>query len=113
MSTADSCASLPTVPAAEPGYRPGEGFNDLLVTDEGALLLTRSQLMRVSPLAEVILRACLDRSRTLDELGEACVAALGTPPEGDVRDLVRVAVDSLVDVGALAGSTEDGTGGEA
>lgn len=75
---------------------------DLLVTDEGALVMLRGELLRLGPVAALIAAACAT-PMALEDLAERCEKEFGVPPGADTLTTVRELVGDLVGSGVLTG----------
>jgi hypothetical protein len=77
---------------------------DTYSTDDGTVVLVAGaaghRVVRLSPLGHAV-HSAVGPGRTLAELEVELVSRLGEPPAGDLSDLVRSAVLSLVEEGVI------------
>ena len=67
---------------------------DVLVTEDAGLVLLAEELVRVSPVAAVIVQRCRGE-QTLSDLVAACREEFGEPEGHEVGELVEQTVGSL------------------
>ncbi|MGA4507717.1 hypothetical protein ACQB6R_01630 [Propionibacteriaceae bacterium G1746] len=75
-------------------------FTDLLVDGDDALVLTRQQLVRVGPIAAVLVEQCAEPT-PLDDLAATCRDLFGEPPGGGLAGRVGEQLADLVAAGVL------------
>lgn len=73
---------------------------DLLMTEDGALLLYDREVLRLSLLAGAVFEWCAE-PRTVAELARLLVDEFGAPPSGDIEDATAAIVAELRDRGVL------------
>lgn len=73
---------------------------DVLVVDEGALLLYDERLVHLTALGHALYEET-EQERTVDELVEGMERRFGTPPDGGARDLTLAALRHLADVAVV------------
>lgn len=70
-------------------------FNDLLVVDDEAMVLTRDQVLRIGPIASVLVEACQHAPASSDTLVTLCCEVFGAPPEGSADEAVAANLEEL------------------
>jgi len=73
---------------------------DVLLGDEGALILLEHRLIRLSPLGGEVFERCTSPA-TLEQLAGHLAATFGTPPDASPLDATRTIVDQMVALGVL------------
>ena len=70
-------------------------FNDLLMVDDEAMVLTRDEVLRIGPIASLLIEACQAGPASSDALVGLCVDVFGAPPEGDAHEAVGAQLAEL------------------
>lgn len=73
---------------------------DVLVTGEGGLVMRSKELLRLGPVAALIVSSCAAPA-TLDDIAARCEDEFGAPPEGDTLATVTALAEELVARGVL------------
>lgn len=98
---------------AQGGYTAGETcmvrrapVTDLLVVDGESLVLLDDQVLRLGPVATVVLQLLDDGPRSQAQLTAALEDEFGTPPEGSLRDAVEEQLNGLATAGLITRGDE-------
>lgn len=68
---------------------------DMLVTEDGALVLTDVELLDLSPLSQLVMTLCERTPQSAERLTRACVDEFGAPGSGSASERVRQALEHL------------------
>ena len=79
---------------------------DLLVVDGESLVLLDDQVLRLGPVATVVLQLLDDGPHTQAQLTAALEDEFGTPPEGSLRDAVEEQLSELATAGLITRGDE-------
>ena len=76
-------------------------LTDFLPVDGESLVLLDDQVLRLGPVATLLLEVLGDGPVTLDHLTDELAAAFGTPPDGSLAEAVAAQLGALNDNGLL------------
>ena len=76
-------------------------LTDFLPVDGESLFLLDNQVLRLGPVATLILELLGNGPVTLDQLTDELAAAFGTPPDGSLAEAVAAQLAALNDNGLL------------
>lgn len=79
---------------------------DLLVVDGESLVLLEDKVLRLGPVATVVLQLLDDGPHTQAQLTAALEDEFGTPPEGSLRDAVEEQLNGLATAGLITRGDE-------
>ena len=79
---------------------------DLLAVDGESLVLLDDQVLRLGPVATVVLQLLDDGPRSQAQLTAALEDEFGTPPEGSLRDAVEEQLSELATAGLITRGDE-------
>ena len=92
--------------AGDPGMVRRAPVTDLLVVDGESLVLLDDQVLRLGPVATVVLQLLDDGPRSQAQLTAALEDEFGTPPEGSLRDAVEEQLSELATAGLITRGDE-------
>ena len=92
--------------AAETGMVRRAPVTDLLAVDGESLVLLDDQVLRLGPVATVVLQLLDDGPRSQAQLTAALEDEFGTPPEGSLRDAVEEQLNGLATAGLITRGDE-------
>ncbi len=92
--------------AAEAGMVRRAPVTDLLAVDGESLVLLDDQVLRLGPVATVVLQLLDDGPRSQAQLTAALEDEFGTPPEGSLRDAVEEQLNGLATAGLITRGDE-------
>ena len=76
-------------------------FTDLLAVDGESLVLLDDQVLRLGPVATVVLQLLDDGPRSQAQLTAALEEEFGAPPDGSLRDAVEAQLNGLATAGLI------------
>ncbi|MDO4718450.1 MAG: PqqD family protein [Propionibacteriaceae bacterium] len=74
---------------------------DVLLTDEGGLVMRPRELLQLGPIAALIVSSCATPT-TPSDLAATCEEEFGAPPGGDTLTTVTALIEELTASGILA-----------
>jgi PqqD family protein of HPr-rel-A system len=81
-------------------------ITDFLVADGESLALLESTVLRLGPVATVILQLLEQGPSTEEQVARALEAEFGAPPEGSLRDAVEEQLNVLATAGLITRGDE-------
>lgn len=79
---------------------------DLLAVDGESLVLLDDQVLRLGPVATVVLQLLDDGPRSQAQLTAALEEEFGAPPDGSLRDAVEAQLNGLASAGLITRDDE-------
>ncbi|MHA6523092.1 PqqD family protein [Tessaracoccus sp. G1721] len=96
----------PETSAHDRGMIRREPVTDLLAVDGESLVLVDDKVLRLGPVATVVLQLLEDGPRSQAQLTEALEDEFGAPPEGDLTGAVEAQLNGLAAAGLITRDDE-------